>query len=394
MIQRHLSKQRQIELGSFYTPNYLVDRMYSIIDTYLNKRDIDNKMVLFFDNASGYGAFYRPERNFLLADIDEKAIEKIIHDFKIKNKKNLFITNSLKEVSRSKYNINKDIFLINIGNPPYNDTTSIINSGKKGTFSCDLDLFDRDLGISFLKSFNKLNSDIVCVLHPLSYLIKETNFKRLKEFKDNYRLIFGEVFSSEHFSGTGKTKFPIVIAFYERNSLGMDFSYIKNFDFNILNSEKKFKLLNFKTTDGFIYKYPKEVFNKDNFSGFYYYTFRDINSLKRNSDFSLESNYNSISVSIDELYKYAYLYSFKKLFSPKDLWLYGNLSPLLDGELEKFKREYVLFSVLDSGLHKNISADLRRKIKSYYNLNRDYNKSDLIKLRRIIEERINKLAII
>lgn len=392
-MQKHLSKQKQIELGSFYTPLHLVDRVHFLIDEYLTKNKINKKLILYFDNASGYGVFYKKDKNFIFADIDSTAILKIKTDLKITEER-LFINNSLQNVSRNKYNINKETFLINIGNPPYNDTTSIINSGKKGNFSCDLDLFDRDLGISFLKSFNKLNSDIVCVLHPLSYLIKETNFKRLKEFKDNYRLIFGEVFSSEHFSGTGKTKFPIVIAFYERNSLGMDFSYIKNFDFNILNSEKKFKLLNFKTTDGFIYKYPKEVFNKDNFSGFYYYTFRDINSLKRNSDFSLESNYNSISVSIDELYKYAYLYSFKKLFSPKDLWLYGNLSPLLDGELEKFKREYVLFSVLDSGLHKNISADLRRKIKSYYNLNRDYNKSDLIKLRRIIEERINELAII
>lgn len=394
MIQKHLSKQKQIELGSFYTPDYLVNRMYSVIDIYLNKKKINNKSVLFFDNASGYGAFYKADRNFLLADIDEKAIEKIKQDFKIKDNKKLFVTNSLEKVSRSKYNIDESKFLINIGNPPYNDTTSIINSGKKGTFSCDSDLFDRDLGISFLKSFNKLNSDIVCILHPLSYLIKEANFKRLKEFKDNYKLVFGEIFSSEHFLGTGKTKFPIVIAFYERNSSGMDFSYIKNFNFNILNSKKKFKLLNFKTTDGFIYKYPKEVFNKNNFSGFYYYTFRDINSLKRNSDFLLESNYNSISISIDELYKYAYLYSFKKLFSPKDLWLYGNLSPLLDEEIEKFKKEYVLFSVLDSGLHKNISADLRKKIKSYYNLDRDYNKSDLFKLRKIIEERINRLAII
>ncbi len=318
MIQKHLTKQKQIELGSFYTPDYLVDKMYSIIDDYLNSNNINKKSILFFDNASGYGAFYRPNRDFIMADIDEKAIEKIKKKLRIKNK-SLFITNSLENVSRNKFNINKDKFLINIGNPPYNDTTSIINNGKKGNFSCDLDLVDRDMGISFLKSFNKLKSDIVCVLHPLSYLIKEANFKRLKDFKDNYRIIYGEIFSSEHFSGTGKTKFPIVLALYERSHSGMDFSYIKNFNFNILNQKKKFKLLNFKTTDGFIYKYPKEVFNMNNFSGFYYYTFRDINSLKRNSDFLFERNYNSISISIDELYKYAYLYSFKKLFSPKDI---------------------------------------------------------------------------
>ena len=88
MIQEHLSKQKQIELGSFYTPNYLVDRMYFIIDSYLNKKKINKKSILFFDNASGYGAFYKPDRNFLLADVDKKAIDKIKQDFKIEDDKN------------------------------------------------------------------------------------------------------------------------------------------------------------------------------------------------------------------------------------------------------------------------------------------------------------------
>ncbi len=67
---------------------------------------------------------------------------------------------------------------------------------------------------------------------------------------------------------------------------------------------------------------------------------------------------------------------------------------MLDEEIEKFKKEYLLFSVLDSGLHKNISIDLKRKIKSYYKLDRNYYKSDLKELKKIVEQRINSLATI
>ena len=371
-IQNHLSLNKQIELGSFYTPDYLVDRMYKIIDKYLTKNNIEEKKILYFDNACGYGAFYKKEKRFVLSDIDNIAIERLKNDFNLKD--NFYITNALQDVNRKKYNIKENDFLINIGNPPYNDTTSIIKSGKKGNFVCDNDIVDRDLGVSFLKSYNKLKSDIICVLHPLSYLIKKSNFERLGDFNKNYKLIYGEIFSSEHFSGTGKTKFPILIAFYERNKEGMDYEYIKKFNFNILNKKEKFILNNFKTTDGFIHKYPNGHYVK-NETGIFYYTFRDINSLKRNKDFLLEDNYNAINISIEDLYKYSYLYAFKKLFNPKDLWLYGNLSPLLDENLEKNKKDYVLFSILDSGLYKNLNKNIKAKIKSYYKIEKE--KADL-----------------
>jgi len=57
-------------------------------------------------------------------------------------------------------------------------------------------LSQRDLGISFLLSYNKLAADFVCVLHPLSYLIKKSNFEALWQFKDNYRLVDSVVISS------------------------------------------------------------------------------------------------------------------------------------------------------------------------------------------------------
>ena len=217
-----------------------------------------------------------------------------------------------------------------IGNPPYNDITSEFRSGEKGENICDEDLRDRDLGVSFLRSYNKLKADMVCILHPLSYLIKEANFKRLREFRENYKLTKAEIFSSALFSGTGFGKFPIIVALYERNISGMDFNYIRGFGFNILDSNDTFILSKFQTTDGYINKYPPRKNDaKKSPIGLYYYTFRDFNSLKKNTSFMTKEHPNGIVVTLENFYKYSYLYSLKSLFNPDNSWLYGNLSPLL-----------------------------------------------------------------
>ena len=39
-----------------------------------------------------------------------------------------------------------------------------------------------------MKAFAKLNQSI-CILHPLSYLIKNSNFNSLKQFTEKYKLI-------------------------------------------------------------------------------------------------------------------------------------------------------------------------------------------------------------
>src|SRR5690606_13910939 len=100
--------------------------------------------------------------------------------------------------------------------------TSEFRNGRKGRNEADADLQDRDLGVSFLRSYERLRADVVCVLHPLSYLIKRANFRRLKEFAAHYRLRRGLLFSSARFGQTGGTKLPVVIALYERGA-GMDY---------------------------------------------------------------------------------------------------------------------------------------------------------------------------
>lgn len=375
---KHLSIEKQIQLGSYYTPEKLVNKVYEYILPYILKNKED---AIIFDNAAGCGAFVIgiKKYDYRAADCDAKAYEFLKEHL---NNKKVFYANSLIDVNRGKYNIPNNSFLIMVGNPPYNDTTSEFRNGQKGKNLCDEDLFDRDLGVSFIKAYNKLRADVVCILHPLSYLIKETNFERLKNFKDNYRLNKGIIFSSSWFSKTGSIKFPIIIGLYERDKKGMDFDYVRNFNFSILDSKNKFKLSNYETTDGFIDKYPPRKNGlKVSPIGLYYYTFRDFNSLCKNTSFMSKQHYNGIIVTIQNFYKYAYLNALKKLFQVNDIWLYGNLSPLINKNiLEKKKNIYIEYAIQTNSVLKNIDKRIIQDITKYYgiNLNRltDSNKLD------------------
>jgi hypothetical protein len=385
---KHLPKEKQIQLGSYYTPEELVNKVYEYIQPYILK---NKGNIIIFDNAAGCGAFVigMKKYDYRAADCDARAYEFLKEH--LDNKK-VFCTNSLIDVSREKYNIPNDSFLIMIGNPPYNDTTSEFKNGQKGKNLCDKDLFDRDLGVSFLKSYNKLEADVVCILHPLSYLIKETNFKRLKTFKDNYRLNKGIIFSSSWFSKTGSIKFPIIIGLYERNEKGMDFDHIRNFNFSILESEDKFKLSKYETTDGFIDKYPPRKNGlKVSPIGLYYYTFRDFNSLRKNTSFMIKQHYNGIIVTIQNLYKYAYLNALKNLFWTNNIWLYGNLSPLINKNmLKKNKNIYIEHAIQTNLAFKNIDKKIIQNIAKYYGI--DLNRlTDINKLEVEITKQFNKL---
>ncbi len=386
-LAEHLQKNERIQLGSYYTPEKLVKLVHEFIKPYSENKKKD---VILFDSAGGCGAFLFGIRhyNYRIADCDLDACNFLKQHF---DQHNIFRTNSLKDVSRGKYSISSSAFLIMIGNPPYNDTTSEFKNGKKGQNICDEDLFDRDLGVSFLKSYHKLKADIVCVLHPLSYLIKETNFKRLKDFKDNYKIIRGEIFSSVLFPGTGTGKFPILVALYEKNPSGMTFEYIRQFQFDILNNDKKFILSKYKTTDGYINKYPPRKNDiKDSPMGLYYWTFRDFNSLKKNASF-IKKHPNGIVVTLKNFYKYSYLYSLKSLFNPEDAWLYGNLSPLAHIEdVEQNKKLYILYAIKTNKVLREMDNSILKKIANYYKIKFN-NTDDVDKIEKAIKDRLSPL---
>lgn len=387
-LAEHLPKNERIQLGSYYTPEKLVRQVHEFIMPYLESRKLT---CIIFDSAGGCGAFIFKFKNYdyRIADCDLKACKFLKQYFK-QNK--IFHTNSLKGVDRNKYLIPSSAFLIMVGNPPYNDTTSEFRNGEKGQNICDEDLYDRDIGISFLKSYHKLNADVVCVLHPLSYLIKETNFKRLRDFKDNYILIKGEIFSSALFHGTGIGKFPILVSLYEKCPDGMTFDYIRNFRFNILGSSQTFVLSDFKTTDGYINKYPprKKDVQKSPI-GLYYYSFRDINSLKKNASFMIREHPNGIVVTLDNFYKYSYLYAFKNLFNPEDAWLYGNLSPLVNIEdVEQNKKLYVLYAIKTNKVLGEIRGSVLKKIADHYKITFD-DTDKVSEIEQTIKDSLSKL---
>ena len=188
--QKHLNHIDAINLGSYYTPEVIVDLTYSILQK--NIKNIKDFSII--DSSCGYGSFLARNniaRRLIGADIDQKAISEAK---KIIGEVDFICQNSLLNVSRPSLTIKNDEKIITIGNPPYNDTTSIIRNSIKDTSiqdKIDADIKTRDLGMSFLLSYNKLKADYVCVLHPLSYLIKKANFALLSKFAKNYIASFG-----------------------------------------------------------------------------------------------------------------------------------------------------------------------------------------------------------
>ncbi len=209
--------------------------------------------------------------------------------------------------------------------PPYNDRTSFIKQDIKDKdfiFEIDNDLKSRDLGISFLRSFAILKPAFICVLHPLSYLIKEANFKQLKLFKDHYRLLDALVVSSKSF--TKSNEFPIVIALYERGR--MDYAEIRRFVFPT-DCDTTLCLNDFDYIANYVDKYPNA--KKVGACVGYFFPMRDINALKRNKTFLNAPSANAVYISQDKLIYYQYIHYFKEI-APKIPYYFGNLDIVID----------------------------------------------------------------
>ena len=181
---KHLTYKQIVNNGAYYTSLFYVNKVWQFIKPY-----IKNYSVI-LDTACGTGNFFYNKKNtqnkLIGNDIDEQAISLLNTNLDFVKTYN---TNGLKNVNRQKYEIKDTEHLVIIGNPPYNDITSQNKKNQKiGRIEIDEDIKKRDLGISFLLSYEKLNAEVICVLHPLSYLIKKANFNLLKEFNKNYIL--------------------------------------------------------------------------------------------------------------------------------------------------------------------------------------------------------------
>ena len=335
MSQAHLAYESRVNLGSYYTPTEIVDIAWEMIAPYVHSQ------TTVIDSACGYGDFLKNSEQSITigCDIDETAIDVAK---KNNDKVQFFQTNALCNVSREKFGIPQQSDLIVVGNPPYNDKTSLIrHSIKDIDFDIDEDIASRDLGISFLRSYNKLEADLICVLHPLSYLIKPTNFRRLKEFTANYRLIDGLLISSWEFPESAKhTPFPIVLALYQRDTQGMAYSFIRSFRFRIAD-KSGFCLDDFDYITGYVDKYPKkkrptyvdgDVHRSKNDDSLFFWTMRDINALKRNRTFVESYSTNTIVIDKRKLDYYAYVDVFKRNLHRLPFY-FGNCDVLIDDDL-------------------------------------------------------------
>ena len=343
MSQAHLAYKSRVNLGSYYTPPEIVNVAWEIIAPYVHSQ------TTVIDSACGYGDFLKNcgQAITIGCDIDETAISVAREN---SDKTQFFQTNALCNVSRAKFGVSQQSDLIVVGNPPYNDKTSLIRQSIKNIdFDIDEDIASRDLGISFLRSYNKLEADLICVLHPLSYLIKPTNFRLLKEFTANYRLMDGLLISSWEFPESAKhTPFPIVLALYQRNTQGMAYSFIRSFRFRIAG-KSGFCLSDFDYITSYIDKYPKkrnrptyndsvfslvnrDVHHSENGESLFFWTMRDINALKRNRTFVESYSANTIVIDKQKLDYYAYVDVFKRNLHKLPFY-FGNCDVLIDNDL-------------------------------------------------------------
>lgn len=326
--QKHLNYVDTINLGSYYTPANLVDTVYDMI----KKNEPNWNTYNIIDTSCGYGNFLRFP-NSIGADLDRKAIDEAR---KQTNDCLFYCHNSLINVHRKQYALSNNDRIIIVGNPPYNDTTSIIrNDIKSEVCMIDDDIKHRDLGVSFLLSYEKLRADYVCVLHPLSYLIKKTNFNSLNKFKNNYKLIDAVVISSGEFRNTSKiTQFPIIIALYKRDEDGMSYNFIQNYKFKTKDN-KIFKISAFDQLCNYITKYPNHKYLSLDDSVAFFWTMRDINALKRTKTFIEHEVYNSIRIPKEKLSLYCYADVFKE-YIPHIPYYFGNSDIMIN--YDSFKR--------------------------------------------------------
>ena len=328
--QEHLTFNDTVNLGSFYTPQHIINIVFEMLKK--NVKGIEKYFVI--DTSCGYGSFLLPNELFsndkiIGADIDAEALkiaQKNNHEAKY------YCLNSLASTKRTSYGLAKEDKVIVIGNPPYNDKTSIIrNKIKHIDFEIDDTLKARDLGTSFMLSYQKLKADYVCVLHPLSYLLKKTNFDNLRSFKHNYILKDAIVLSSREFLKTSKTtQFPIVIAFYEKNDCGMEYNFVCGWNFKTIEG-KQFRINQFDYIGDYITKYPNKQSVSPENTVAYFWTMRDINALKRSKTFINEDSVHAIRVTKENLIYYQYVDIFKKYIKHIPYY-FGNSDVFIDND--------------------------------------------------------------
>ena len=338
---QHLGIIGRINLGSYYTPAKYV----RLVAQWLLDINIGKGWTI-ADLSSGYGAFFElqsvkglNECRYIGNDIDNVAVSKGREYFPFVE---WSVENALFQVSRKKFNIADNENLIIVGNPPYNDVTSQFKKDiKSDAMRIDSDIRTRDIGISSLLAYDKLKASYVVVLHPLSYLIKRSNYNAGKRFFKNYRMVKHIIFPSDEFAGTSKASaFPVIVALYKREEDdGLTYKDVTEKEFKTIGGEI-FSISKYEYVGDFIQKYPhKKRFKPE----ILFYTMRDINALKRSRTFIEERIVNAVDVDPDKLAYYCYIDCFKR-FAEIPYYL-GNFNvPFDSSNFDEIKEDVVSIS--------------------------------------------------
>ena len=357
---QHLTLAEQTNMGSFYTPSVIVERLYEMLERLAPAHTID----VLLEPSCGYGAFLKHRyvnnaKRVIGADIDIHALSVAKTAY---NGVEFVCKNALYNVTRKAYGIGDHARLAVVGNPPYNDTTSQAKNAlkQKAGDHIDSDIFSRDLGLSSLLAYNKLQAEYIAVLHPLSYLIKRTNFRVLSAFAQNYTLNNALVFSSQLFAATSKScGFPLLIAIYKRDYRGMKYDDIYHFNFQTLEGEN-FALSQFDYITNYIAKYHNRR-SKSGSCDYLFYTMRDINALKRSRTFIAENIPNAVHIEPAKLDYYCYVDIFKD-YAVNLPYYMGNLDvPIDHTRFEPLRSDFRRLSVAK---HRTIFADRFAKTDS------------------------------
>ena len=361
----HLCTEEIINFGSFYTPLKYVN----LAGIWLKKHGITDDYII-FDPSCGYGSFFRLKEFFnnnkyLGNDIDKSACFKAKRLFPFTKIFNLNLFNNYK---RECFDIKADEKIVIVGNPPYNDTTSQIRQDVKTLINQKMDdkVKSNDLGIASLLCYNEMKADYVLILHPLSYLIKKTNFNRGKNFFNNYELCEHIIFSSQEFEHTSKIMgFPIIVALYKRyENNGLTYEKILSLDFNTIEGDC-FRLNSRDYISNFINKYPNS--NRYN-PEILFYTLRDINALKRSRTFIKSRENNAVDVDPRKIGFYCYVDCFKR-FADVPYYM-GNFDvPLIYSEFKNYEKYFIQVSKYNN---KDIFNDESRLDERSLNLVKEY----------------------
>lgn len=354
---------KRINLGQYYTPLKYIN----VVNWWLVNHGVTNDFTI-ADLSCGDGRFLQLPSYLsnprIGNDIDKKSIDGCIMSDKMIA---WFNKNALLDISRKEYGISENSPLVIVGNPPYNDTTSQSKMSIKKSVEIDKDIKSRDIGMSSMLAYNKLKADYVAILHPLSYLVKETNFNILSPFMKNYQIVEQVVFPSTEFDSVSTmSPFPILCILYKRlEGCGMTYKDIKQFKFKTID-DIQFSLSDYDYITDYIQKYPHHKrYSKE----ILFYTLRDINALMRSKTFISKRCGNAVDVDPDKLSYYCYIDCFKHY--AKVPYYFGNFNiPFKKEEFEELKQDITTVSKFNN---KNIFTDARtpteeqlKRVENYF----------------------------